>query len=204
MQITLCKEPFEYIIIDETYTEEELKLIFLELDFWSMSNKLMGPEHTGTAEWTDGSPKKNNKGIWLDKAYQNKKYSNILELNQKFYNFKLSEPSVIVNFLNTSDQNCTLVSYYENESHYKKHKDKSILTTFTYLYKQPKVFEGGNLILTDYGYQFEPWFNRTYIMPGVVEHEVTEVKMKQEDCGKGLGRYCISNFICRDFGINKN
>ena len=63
------------------------------------------------------------------------------------------------------------------------------------MYKQPKLFEGGNLILTDYGYQFEPWFNRTYIMPGVVEHEVTEVTMKAEDCGKGLGRYCISNFI---------
>jgi len=50
-------------------------------------------------------------------------------------------------------------------------------------------------VLTEYGYAFEPWFNRTYIMPGVVEHEVTEVKMRAEDCGKGLGRYCISNFI---------
>jgi Rps23 Pro-64 3,4-dihydroxylase Tpa1-like proline 4-hydroxylase len=87
------------------------------------------------------------------------------------------------------------VSYYENEAHYSSHKDYSVLTAVTYLYKQPKAFEGGDLVLTEYGYAFEPWFNRTYIMPGVVEHEVTEVKMRAEDCGKGLGRYCISNFI---------
>lgn len=198
MQVTLCKEPFEYIIIDETYTEEELKLIFLELDFWSMSKHLMGPENTGTARWNDGTPKKKNKGVFLDKAYNDRNYSNILNLNRKIFNIKLNAPSVIFNFLKESNHDTTLVSYYENESHYKSHKDASILTAVTYLYKQPKLFEGGNLVLTDYGYQFEPWFNRTYIMPGVVEHEVTEVTMKQEDCGKGLGRYCISNFIHKD------
>jgi hypothetical protein len=51
LQATLCREPFEYIIIDNTYTDEELKLIFLELDFWAVSGNLMGPEHTGTAKW---------------------------------------------------------------------------------------------------------------------------------------------------------
>jgi hypothetical protein len=50
LQATLCREPFEYIIIDNTYTDEELKLIFLELDFWAVSGNLMGPEHTGTAK----------------------------------------------------------------------------------------------------------------------------------------------------------
>jgi len=198
LKVTLCREPFEYIIIDETYTEEELKLIFLELDFWAMSNNLVGPEHTGTARWNDGTPKKKNKGVFLDDVYINRNYSNILKLNRKIYQIQLEQPSVILNFLKESKQDTTLVSYYENESCYSSHKDSSVLTAMTYLYKQPKKFEGGNLILIDYGYQFEPWFNRTYIMPGVVEHEVTEVTMKSEDCGKGLGRYCISNFIHRD------
>lgn len=198
MQVTLCKEPFEYIIIDNTYTEEELKLIFLELDFWSISNNLMGPEHTGTAKWNDGSSKKKNKGVFLDGVYRDRKQSNVLKLNRKIYQIQLDQPSVILNFLKDSNHDTTLISYYENESNYKSHKDSSLLTAVTYLYKQPKLFDGGNLILTDYGYQFEPWFNRTYIIPGVVEHEVTEVTMKSENCGKGLGRYCISNFIHRD------
>ena len=204
MQVTLCKEPFEYIIIDETYTEEELKLIFLELDFWTLSKNMKGPDFTGTARWEDGTPKKKNEGVFLDEVYTDRNYSSILKLNRKIYQITLEQPSIILNFLKTADYDTTLVSYYENQAQYKSHKDTSIITAMTYLYKQPKVFEGGNLILTEYGYQFEPWFNRTYIMPGIAEHEVTEIKMKQEDCGKGLGRYCISNFICRDFGINKN
>jgi len=198
LQVTLCKEPFEYIIIDNAYTEEELKLIFVELDFWSLSQNFMGPEDTGTARWNDGSPKKKNKGIFLDFVYRERNFSNILKLNRKIYKIELNEPSVVLNFLKESNYDTTLVSYYENESHYKSHQDSSILTAVTYLYKQPKAFEGGDLVLTKYGIAFEPWFNRTYIMPAVVEHEVTEVKMKLEDCGKGLGRYCISNFIHRD------
>lgn len=198
MQVTLCKEPFEYIIIDNTYTEEELKLIFLELDFWTLSNNLMDPENTGTARWEDGSIKKKNKGVFLDDVYKNRNYSNILKANRKIYKIQVNESSVIYNFLREANYDTTLVSYYENETHYKSHRDTSLLTAVTYLYKEPKAFEGGDLVLTDYGIAFEPWFNRTYIMPGVVEHEVTEVLMKQEDCGKGFGRYCISNFIHRD------
>ena len=102
MQVTLCKEPFEYIIIDNTYTEEELKLIFLELDFWSLSNNLMGPEHTGTAKWSNGNPKKKNKGVFLDDVYTNRSFSNILKFNRKIYNIEIQQPSVIFNFLKES------------------------------------------------------------------------------------------------------
>jgi Rps23 Pro-64 3,4-dihydroxylase Tpa1-like proline 4-hydroxylase len=198
LQVTLCKEPFEYIIIDNTYTEEELKLIFLELEFWSLSNNLMDPEHTGTARCCDGTPKKNNKGMFLDDVYTNRKFSNIFKFKNKIFQLQINEPSVIFNYLTTSNYDTTLVSYYENEDHYKSHKDASVLTAVTYLYKQPKVFEGGDLVLTDYSIACEPLFNRTYILPSVVEHEVTKVVMKSEDCGKGLGRYCISNFIYKD------
>ena len=197
MEAILCKEPFEYIIVDNTYTDEELKLIFLELDFWTLSNNLMGPEHTGTAKWQNGTAKKKNKGIFLDDIYADRNYSNVLKLNRKLYDIQLDQPSTILNQLKKTNHDTTLVSYYENEALYKSHQDYSVLTAMTYLYKQPKAFEGGDLILTEYGYAFEPWFNRTYIMPGVVEHEVTEIIMKKEDCHKGLGRYCIANFIHR-------
>lgn len=198
MQITLCKEPFEYIIIDDTYTEDELKLIFLELDFWSLSGNLLPPDLTGSAICNDGKLKKKNKGVFLDEAYADRNYSNILKLNRKLYSLQLKEPSVINNFIKHSNYDTTLVSYYENSEYYTPHEDISILTALTYLFKKPKAFEGGDLIFTEYGIAFEPRFNRTYIILGAVTHEVTEVKMKLEDCKKGLGRYCISNFISRD------
>ena len=197
MQITLCREPFEFILIDNTYTEEELRLIFLELDFWALSGNLMGPEHTGTARFDDGTIKKKNAGVFLDNAYTDRRYSNMLKFNRKIFGATLDKPSTVLNALRESNEDTTLVSYYENGGEYKSHKDASHLTAVTYLYRQPKAFDGGDLVLTEYGYAFEPWFNRTYIFPSVVEHEVTPVVMKPEDCGKGLGRYCISAFINR-------
>ena len=197
MQTTLCREPFEFILIDNTYTEEELRLIFLELDFWTLSGNLMGPEHTGTALFGDGTVKKKNQGAFFDDIYTDRSYSNLLKLNRKLFRIMLDKPSAVLNTLREATEDRTLVSYYENESEYKSHKDASQLTAVTYLYHQPKAFDGGDLILTEYGYAFEPWFNRTYIFSSVVEHEVTPIIMRPEDCGKGLGRYCISSFINR-------
>ena len=157
----------------------------------------MGPEHTGTARNHDGSPKKSNKGVFLDSVYTDRGYSNLLKFNRKIFHATLDKPSTVLNALREANEDSTLVSYYENGGEYKSHKDASQLTAVTYLYRQPKAFDGGDLVLTEYGYAFEPWFNRTYIFPSVVEHEVTPVIMKPEDCGKGLGRYCISAFINR-------
>ena len=92
MKLTLCREPFEYIIIDNTYTDEELRLIFLELDFWAISGNLMEPEHTGTAREHNGEPKKKNAGVFLDEVYTERNYSNVLKLNRKIYGIQLDKP----------------------------------------------------------------------------------------------------------------
>lgn len=196
MQVQLIKEPFEYIQIDDTYTEDELRLIFLELDFWSLSGNLLPPEETGSGVEADtGKLKKQNFGIFLDDAYAKREFSNILKLNRKIFNLYVDHPSVVLNYLKDSNFDTTLVSYYENSDYYKSHKDKALLTSLTYLHKSPKVFSGGNLIATEYGLTLEPVFNRTYIIPSVVDHEVEPVIMLEKDSGKGLGRYCISSFI---------
>lgn len=194
MQVTLCKEPFEFILIDDTYTEEELRLIFAELDFWTLSGNLKEPKDTGAALENNKILKK-NKGLFLDEVYSDRSYSNILKLNRKIFSIKLDKPSLIVNILKEANADSTLVSYYEDSDFYKSHRDGDAVTAVTYLYKQPKAFDGGDLVFPEYGYAFEPWFNRTYIFPGPINHSVDPVVMKQEDCGKGLGRYCISNFI---------
>lgn len=188
MKLTLCREPFEYIIVDNTYTDEEIRLIFLELDFWNLSGNLLKFEHNLEL-------KNKNTGLVLDNVYTIRNYSNVLKFNRKIYEMQLDKPSTIINYLKESKHDTTLISYHENEAHYTLNNDYSVLTAMTYLYKQPKAFEGGDLILSEYGYAFEPWFNRTYIMPGLVNQEVTETLMKRENCGKGLGRYCITNFI---------
>jgi len=158
----------------------------------------MGSEHTGTAKFKDGTVKKKNRGVFLDDVYADRSYSNLLKFNRKIFEITLDKPSTVLNALKASNRDKTLVSYYENDEEYKSHQDAAILTSVTYLHKQPKAFDGGDLVLPEYGYAFEPWFNRTYIFPSVVEHGVTPVIMKPEDCGKGLGRYCISTFVVYD------
>lgn len=198
MQISLIKTPFEYVQIDNTYTEEEAYLIFLELNFLTLSGNLLPPEATGGAK--DHNTKqvlKRNQGIFLDNVYQNRNSSNILNFNRKLFNINIDAPSVVLNYLKYSNTDTTLISYYENSDYYAPHRDTAILTTLTYLYAQPKKFVGGDLVFPDYGLTLEPVYNRTYIIPSVVEHEVTPVIIAESDTGKGFGRYCISGFVTK-------
>jgi Rps23 Pro-64 3,4-dihydroxylase Tpa1-like proline 4-hydroxylase len=73
--------------------------------------------------------------------------------------------------------------------------DMSMFTMVTYLYKQPKKFLGGELILPETGHVLEPVFNRTYIIPSYTTHEVTAIQMDEQDAKQGYGRYCVSNFL---------
>ena len=103
-------------------------------------------------------------------------------------------------FYSILESNCpsicsTLLSYYENGDDYKKHKDASVVTILTYFFKEPKLFSGGDLILNDFGVTIEPENNMIVIIPGLYNHEVSQVVMEKDCCGKNLGRYCLSQFI---------
>jgi hypothetical protein len=185
-----------YVQIDNTYTEDELRLIFLELDFLHSSGCFGGPEITGTA-FTDGVANKKNHGIFLDHVYSNRATSNVLKLNRKLFGLNLDYrilPNIFRQY-KTSDYDSTLLSYYGNGDYYRGHIDNSSLTMVTYLFKQPKKFTGGEIVLVDYNETLEAAFNRTYIFPGYEIHAVNAVNMADEDAANGFGRYCISNFV---------
>lgn len=197
MEVAFIRSPLDYIQIDNTYTEEELKLIFLELDFLQIGGTIKDQDHFATAKYENGEHLRKGMGVFLDNVYRNRESSIILKLNRKLYgiDFKNFNLHPVFKAIKKSTLDNTLVSYYENSHHYEAHYDASVLTAFTYLYKQPKKFEGGELFLPEYNVTFNPVFNRTYVIPGLVDHEVKEVKMNSEDLNKGFGRYCISNFL---------
>jgi Rps23 Pro-64 3,4-dihydroxylase Tpa1-like proline 4-hydroxylase len=101
----------------------------------------------GNRKWEITASRRKKQGVFLDGVYAERSYSNVLKFNRKIYGIQLDKPSTILNQLKESNHDTTLVSYYENEAHYKSHKDYSVLTAMTYLYKQPKAFEGGDLDL---------------------------------------------------------
>tara|TARA_B100001113_G_scaffold272093_1_gene226829 strand:+ start:184 stop:801 length:618 start_codon:yes stop_codon:yes gene_type:complete len=189
-------KPFPHIIFHNFYTEEELNLIWEELDFLTKPDKLFDvKEYKGVVGYTEA------KAIQLDTVYQgkNRKLSNILNVTRKVF-----EKDVLEAFSSISDccslaKHCnydvTKVRYYHNNDQYKPHIDMLWnFLAFSYFYREPKKFSGGNLLFPKYDYEYPCDNNSLIILPSYVEHGVQEVKIDNSDYFDGMGRYAITHF----------
>lgn len=189
-------KPFPHIIFHNFYTEEELKLIWEELDFLTKPDKLFDvKEYKGVEGYTEA------KAIQLDTVYEgkNRKLSNILNVTRKVF-----EKDVLEAFSSISDccslaKHCnydvTKVRYYHNNDQYKPHIDMLWnFLAFSYFYREPKRFSGGNLLFPKYDYEYPCDNNSLIILPSYVEHGVQEVKIDNSDYFDGMGRYAITHF----------
>lgn len=185
------------VIVENFYTENELNLIWRELDFLADKKKLLPPNQTESAV-KDGELLKSNFGIFLDSVYLARNISDILQINRKIFSEEIANALIKINpifrTIKTSDSDMTLISYYENGGNYFEHFDLATLTILTYFYREPKKFDGGELLIKDYDLKITPENNMTVIFPGCFYHEVTEVVMSEYEFGK-YGRYCMSQFI---------
>ena len=89
----------------------------------------------------------------------------------------------------------TLVSYYEDTDYYKSHRDDVLITALSYFFVEPKKFKGGEIIFTDFNLRFEVTNNTTIVFPAHIMHEVSEISLNEKDKGKGLGRFCMNQFV---------
>ena len=104
--------------------------------------------------------------------------------------------TAIRNIAQYVNNDCTKVRYYHNGEYYEPHTDRSIqFLGFTYFYKEPKKFTGGELYFPKYDYEFDCENNSLIMFPGWVEHGVTEVKIQDSDYYDGQGRYAITSFF---------
>ena len=71
----------------------------------------------------------------------------------------------------------------------------ALILGFSYFYREPKKFEGGELIFPKYDYSFECKNNSLIMMPGWVEHGVSKVSIHNSDYFDGYGRYAITSFF---------
>jgi len=196
MDVCYEKKAFPYLKIRNYYSEEELQLIWQELEFLSFPNKLQPPQKTGQ----NNASMKHNHGLFIDDVYATREYSNILKINRKTFSadiFKLyAELHEMYENIFLINQDSTLLSYYENSGYYKSHSDVASITSLQWIFKEPKKFAGGNLVFTKYNETVEIENNMMIMFPSHVKHEVMEVKMAPEYCGyKGNGRYCLSQFM---------
>lgn len=204
MDFKVFTDPVPHIIIDDFYTPEELKDIWLELDFLTHPRKLLTPDLSGSAFTLDEKGqkvfKKKNKALFLDALFTTREVSNILHYSTKKvwtdeFTKKCADAHYLFNYLRTCNSDTTLVSYYEDNDNYAPHSDVGAVTLLTWLYKEPKAFTGGELSFADFNYPIELKNNRMLMFPACVHHDVSAVKMNEGvEPFTGYGRYVITNF----------
>ena len=177
------ENPVPHCIIKNYYHPDDVEIIHKELD--KLKNSLKSPEDTGTARGVDNVPRKSNKGIFIEN-----KENPILKLNSKIFSpeviHELCKKSRLFKYLRETRESSTLVSHYSEGDFYKAHEDKSFLTAIYYTWKEPKPFEGGDILLE--GVKADVENNSLLIFPSKTKHTVTPVV-------KGSGRYAVSQFI---------
>ena len=196
-------DPFPHLILENFYNEEELELVWEELKFYTKPGKLLEPKDFGGVV-----DKTNSHAIALDAVYINdrknkvnyRKLSNILTVNRKLFNsnilkqFSQIHDSCII--VMECDLDTTKVRYYHDGEYYEPHTDYTMNSlAFSYFYREPKKFTGGNLIFPKYNYEYECENNSMILFPGWVEHGVTKVSIEDSDYYDGWGRYAITSFL---------
>lgn len=197
MEIKSFKK-YGVVLIENTYTDDELKKIWQDIEILEKNNLFLEPKNTGTAkDYLNGEPFKKNKGVFLYKHYQNNLIKNILPICDKIVNNGAIKKTVgecstfhkIYNYINYTN---SLLSYYENGGYYLPHTDFGVFTIITWLFRQPKSFNEGIFSFPNLNLEIEPKFNRTVIFPSSEVHAVNDVEIKTDL--PGYGRFALSHF----------
>tara|TARA_S200002703_G_scaffold151407_1_gene150768 strand:- start:80 stop:736 length:657 start_codon:yes stop_codon:yes gene_type:complete len=204
LQVTQFDGPFPHLIVDNFYNKEELELIWEELKYYTKPGKLLEVEkYGGVTGYTD------SKAIMLDSLYKNnsknggvnwRNLSNILTVNRKLFTSGVLDVFAEIHdcccIANQSNNDTTKIRYYHDGDKYDPHTDKAFqFLGFSYFYKEPKKFEGGQLYFPKYDYEIPCDNNSMIIFPGWVEHGVREISIKESDYFDGWGRYAITSFF---------
>ena len=189
-------EPFPHLIIENYYNKKELDLIWEELNFFTKPGKLLeAKDYGGVVEAT------NAHAVQLDAVFEGfRQMSNILTVSRKLFTStllvefgKIHDCCHIAKFCN---HDITKLRYYHNGEYYKPHIDMTYqFLGFSYFYKEPKKFSGGELFFPHYDYELTCANNSIIIMPGWVTHGVNQISIEDSDYYDGYGRYAITHFF---------
>lgn len=193
MKILQHKEPFYHTIIHDLYTDEEVKAIWIEINFLHSHGKMV---NHSTLINKDSGVCGSKISLPLDDVYRKyRSVSNILTVNRKIFNiWEQLQDNPFARYLPIINNDSTLLSYYSNKSLFIKHYDTLTLSCITTFWKEPKAFEGGRLQFSNYKYYPDMRPNTMLLFPSFEHHEVSELIMDEND-KDNMGRYTINQFM---------
>ncbi len=202
MDITHLNDPFPYVIIDDFYDSQSLDKVWREAEYINNPNRMSLADKSNTSTpLVNGTREVNaiNNRAFLSSIFKEGRYSDIDFITNRALrdNYKEIWEYHPDWFFRTFQcvQTSILVSYYENSHYYKPHCDEAYMTCLTWMYKEPKAFDGGELSFSNYNLKIELKNNRSIVFPSQIRHEVSPVIMDKTAETEGLGRYCISTFM---------
>jgi hypothetical protein len=204
MEFNYIGDGIDAIVIDNFYSEEQLKHIYDELKFLTKPSIMVDDvDKLEAAVDQDGNFITSKSGVWVDGIFQDWRSSSLISYPMQNFSTKettekiLSYNSLFKLFFHCNSRS-HLLSYYEHAGYYSKHKDVSVFTVLSYFYTEPKQFTGGDLTLysIDESKQatIETRNNRVVIIPSCTPHQVSTIEMTSKKLS-GNGRYCCSIFL---------
>jgi Rps23 Pro-64 3,4-dihydroxylase Tpa1-like proline 4-hydroxylase len=190
---------FSFILFENIFDKNELLEIYKECIFLCHPEKLKMTEKSGADRRPDGTLKKSNKGIFLEEIYSDVKYSNYLNLYEKPFNLldigKIAETDDIFKSYSNDDLKKTLFSYYQDDDYYESHVDPTKFTYVFWIFKEPKMFSGGDFILDDIEFRINIKSNMGVLFSSSAAHTVEKVEMVNKEPFNRQGRFSFSTFI---------
>ena len=211
MEFTYIANGIDAVVVDNFYTEDQLKEIMLELKWLTKPSILVGEDKLDSAK-LDGKLLASKKGIFLEYVFKDWTHSALIshgmtQTRDKEFIDGLYKYSTLFKSLVGCNSRSHLLSYYENSNYYKPHTDGFFFTILNYFYIEPKQFEGGEIILhscnSDKIATIELLHNRAIVIASQTLHEVKEIKSSFKDTLSGNGRYCNAMFLTYDMEIDR-
>ena len=191
---------FPFLVIDNWYTPNEEKAVWKELDFFSATPKdqIDRAENTIVARNKDGSSKSTAYRFYIEDYYRKREISPIFncmykQRSSEFHSI-LEECMPYYRSFYSTNNDTSMLSYYEENDHYEPHHDTFAWTCLIWMVKEPRLFNGGDFKLNEPDIEVKLKNNRMVMFPCCYLHSVSPVKFHTQPKEIGYGRYTITHF----------
>ena len=189
-----------YLVVDNWFSETEKLKVLDELDYTRQHNSHRTEGRHG-AIVNNNTLAKCNRILPKQDYFNNSSISHLMTkmqtqgFHQKVKNAFANSGTALGEQFSETNRSNTIINYYENNDEYETHYDVFQFTALIWLFKEPQMFEGGDLTFPKIDRTVKCVNNRLVLFPCFYYHKVSKISMKTKK--EGFGRYSLTHFFYR-------